>query len=83
MHSGGTLSGGTYEHRALDPQVDELPPLLDEVIYRIASILHHHSKEESGSKAESLDAMNTGHAADLSHEPVATGSMRARGRQVR
>ena len=68
MHSGGTLSGGTYEHRALDPQVDELPPLLDEVIYRIAAILHHQSEEESVSKAESLDAMNTGHLTSVCPE---------------
>src|SRR6266851_1749624 len=26
MHLGGTLPGGTYEHPALDPQVDKLPP---------------------------------------------------------
>ena len=67
---------------ALDPPVDGLP-LADEVIYWIAAILHHQSEEESVSKAESLDAMNTGHAADLSHEPAATGSMHARGRRVR
>jgi hypothetical protein len=58
-------SGGTYEHPALDPHVDELPPLPDGVIYRIAAILHHHSEEESGSKAESLDAMHTGHPAQI------------------
>jgi cell wall assembly regulator SMI1 len=36
VHSGRALPGGTYEHPALDPQVDELPPLQTEVIYRIA-----------------------------------------------
>ena len=50
VHSGGTLPGGTYEHPALGSQVDELPPLPDEVIYRIAAILQQHSEEESGSK---------------------------------
>jgi hypothetical protein len=50
VHSGGTPPGGTYEHLALAPQVDELLPLQDEVIYRIAAILHQHSEEESGSK---------------------------------
>ena len=35
---------------ALGPRVDELPPLPDEVIYRIAAILHQHREEESGSK---------------------------------
>jgi hypothetical protein len=50
VHSGGTLPGGTYEHPALGAQVDELPPLPDEVIYRIAAILHRHSDEESGSQ---------------------------------
>ena len=49
MHLGGTLPGGTYEHPAMDPQVDKLPPLPDEVICRIAAIPHQHSEEESGS----------------------------------
>jgi hypothetical protein len=48
MHSGGTLPGGTYEHPALGAHVDELPPLPDDVIYRIAAILHQHSEEEFG-----------------------------------
>jgi hypothetical protein len=50
VHSGGALAGGTYEHPALGPQVDELPPFPDEVIYKVAAILHQHSEEESGSK---------------------------------
>jgi hypothetical protein len=50
VHSGGTIPGGTYEHPALGPLVDELPPLPDEVIYRIAAILHQHSEDELGSK---------------------------------
>ena len=54
LHSGSTLPGGTYEHLALAPQVDELPPLPDEVIYRIAAILHHHGEEESGVKLSRL-----------------------------
>jgi hypothetical protein len=44
-HSGGTLPGGTYEHPALGPQIDELPPLPDEVIYRIAAILRQHRQD--------------------------------------
>src|SRR5712692_9965933 len=50
VHSGRALRGGTYEHPALGPQVDELPPLRDEVIYRIAAILHQYREEQSGSK---------------------------------
>ena len=44
------LPGGKYEHSALGPQVDELPPLPDQVIYKIAAILHQHREEQSGSK---------------------------------
>src|SRR5712692_6261599 len=51
LHTGGTLPGGTYEHRSLGPRVDELPPLPDEVIYRIAAILHQHNEEEPGSQS--------------------------------
>jgi hypothetical protein len=32
VHSGGTTPGGTYEHPALGPRVDDLPPLPDEVM---------------------------------------------------
>ena len=47
IHSGGALPGGTYERPALGPQVDGLPPLPDEVIYKIAAILRQHGEEES------------------------------------
>jgi hypothetical protein len=45
-HAGGRLPRGTYEHPALGPQVDELPPLPDEVLYRIAAILRQHIAEQ-------------------------------------
>jgi len=78
VHSGGALPGGTYEHPALGPQVDELPPLPDEVIYKVAAILHQHCEEESGSKRWPLDAMNTGHAAVTWLSTVGIGSIRER-----
>jgi hypothetical protein len=62
----------------LGPQVDELPPLPDEVIYKVAAILHQHSEEESGSKRWPLDAMNTGHAAVTWFSTVGIGSIRVR-----
>jgi hypothetical protein len=46
-HAGGPLPGGTYEHPALGPQVDQLPPLPDEVLYRIAAILRQHYEEQA------------------------------------
>jgi hypothetical protein len=46
-HAGGTLPRATYEHPALGPRVDQLPPLPDEVIYRIASILQQHNEEQA------------------------------------
>ena len=62
----------------LGPQVDELPPLPDEVIYKVAAILHQHSEEESGSKRWPLDAMNTRHAAVTWLSTVGIGSIRVR-----
>ena len=45
-HPGGALPGGTYQHPSLGPQVDQLPALPDEVIYRIAAILKQHIDEQ-------------------------------------
>lgn len=50
-HSGGALPGGTYEHPALGPQVDKLPPLPDDVLYRIAAILRQHREEQAWREA--------------------------------
>jgi hypothetical protein len=50
VHSGGARPGGTYEHPAFGPQVDKLPPLPDDMIYKIDAILRQHSEKKSGSK---------------------------------
>jgi len=52
-HAGGPLPRGTYEHPALGPQVDQLPPLPDEVLYRIAAILRQHNEEQARREASS------------------------------
>jgi len=55
-HPGGALPGGTYQHPPLGPQVDQLPPLPDEVIYRIAAILKQHIDEQQQQRSIEVEA---------------------------